>query len=530
MAIDHGVARQVASESRSSVNDSQDWRGPESPEKSSALLEFFWRRKVFILAGTLLCGLAALVVSLSTPPAYEASTLLIVQPPTVPGAMEPAPLGVDAYRLLLESDFVINQTLARLVGQNIVSGQTQLETIRGMLTVDSYRDRRDVPLIALRARADSANKASAAANVWAQVAVDHFANLSRQRHQGAEDVLQAQYPIIRDKLGDTRAKLKQRQDYFAGELLELEARWSDRMTEFDKETGSLTRNHEKQTDSKRIEFEAQWNIPLSKQRLEKLEAQLLNLESQVNDSRAGVGVQQKTLAQIKAQLQSEPRYGVLSKAITDEALWSRIGSQDAALPQALDQLKLRSEFLNPTHQQLMERLTVAQLEYDLASRRLAELPGEIERLAGQANELRRLVDTKEGELNALLTDRGTELKALLESRAAQKVILEKTRDAESGRLQRERDLEVERWTREIADLQGVYAVIAPKYQEVQLAQLQTEPSVKIAAPAIAPQRANRPRIMPNVVTGLVVGLILSALLALLVQRVHPDARFMARSS
>ncbi len=530
MALDHAVAREVSSESRSSVNESQDWRRQESSETSSNLLEFFWRRKIFILAWTLLCGLTALVVSLLTPPAYEASTLLIVRPPTVAGAVEPAPLGVDAYRLLLESDFVMNQTLARLVRENIVPRQTQLETIRGMLTVDTYRDRRDVPLIELRARADSANKASAAANIWAQVAVDHFASLSRQRHQGAGDVLQAQYPIIRDKLGDARARLKERQDYFAGALLELEARWSARMTEFDKETGSLTRNHEKQTDSLRIEFEAQWKIPLSKQRLEKLEAQLLNLESQVNESRAGVGVQQKTLAQIKAQLQDEPRYWVLSKAITDEALWARIGSQDSALPQALDQLKLRSEFLNPTHQQLLERMTVAQLEYEMASRRLTELPGAIERLGAQADDLRRLIDVKEGEQTALLADRGTELKALLESRAAQKVILEKTRETESGRLQRQRDLELERWTREIADLQGVYAVVAPKYQEVQLAQLQTEPNVKIATPAIAPQRANRPRIMLNVITGLVVGLILSALLALLVQRVHPDVRFMARSS
>ncbi len=530
MALDHAVAREVSSESRSSVNESQDWRRQESSETSSNLLEFFWRRKVLILVGTVLCGLAALLVSLSTPPAYEASTLLIVQPPTVAGAVEPAPLGVDAYRLLLESDFLINQTLARLVRENVVPGRTQLESIRGMLTVDTYRDRRDVPLIELRARADSANKASAAANVWAQVAVDHFATLSRQRHQGAEDVLQAQYPIIRDKLGDTRARLKERQDYFAGALLELEARWSARMTEFDKETGSLTRNHEKQTDSMRIAFEAQWKIPLSKQRLETLESQLLNLERQVNDSRAGVGIQQKTLAQIKAELQNEPRYWVLSKAITDEALWARIGSQDSALPQALDQLKLRSEFLNPAHQQLLEHLTAAQLEYDLLSRNLTELPVEVERLGAQADDLRKLVNVKEGELNALLTDRAMELKALLEDRVAQRAILEKTRDAESGRLQRGRDLEAERLTREIADLQGVYAAVAPRYQAAQLAQLQTEPDVKIATPAIAPQRATRPSIALNVITGLVVGLILSALLALLVQRVHPDVRFMARSS
>jgi uncharacterized protein involved in exopolysaccharide biosynthesis len=89
---------------------------------------------------------------------------------------------------------------------------------------------------------------------------------------------------------------------------------------------------------------------------------------------------------------------------------------------------------------------------------------------------------------------------------------------------------VERLTREIADLQGVYAAIAPKYQAAQLTLLQTQPDVKIATPAIAPQRATRPRITLNIITGLVVGLILSALLALLIQRVHPDASFNARSS
>ncbi len=522
--MSHGISL----DSRPSVIESLE-SGHESSSQPPSLLEFLWRRKIFILAGTLLCGLTALLVSLLTPPAYEARALLIVQPSPVSGPLDPAPLGVDAYRLLLESDFVINQTLAKLVGKNLAPRETQPETIRAILTVETYRDRRDVPLISLCARSDSADKASAAANLWAQVAVDHFASLTQQSHQGVGGVLQAQYPIIRDKLSDTRAKLKQRQDYFDGALLELERRWSPRITEFDKETGWLTREHERQTDSLRIEFESQWKIGLSKQRLDGLEVSLLDLESQVTDSRAGVGVQQKTLAEIKAELQSEPRYWVLSKAITDEALWAKIGSQDGALPQALEQLKLRSEFLNPAHQQLLERMIAAQLDYDLVSRRLNELPGEIERLGAQADELRRLVNVKEGELNALFEDRAMDLKALLSGRAAQRSILEKTHEEETGQLRRERDFEVERLTREIEDLQGVYAAVAPKYQAAQLAQLQTEPYVKIATPAIAPQRAARPRILLNVITGLVVGLILSALLALLIQYVHPDVRFTGRS-
>jgi uncharacterized protein involved in exopolysaccharide biosynthesis len=530
MAGEHGVSHGFSSESGSSSAVETRGSAPAPSGGRSGLFDFLWRRRLFILAGTLLCGLTALVVSLLTPRSYEAGALLMIQPPRVSSPLDPAPLGVDACRLLLESDYVISQTLAGLVAKNVVAQQTQLEAIRDMLTVETYTDRRDVPMIALRARSGSAEKASAAANVWAQVAVDHFASLTQQSQLGAGNVLQAQYPIIRDKLSNTRERLKQRQDYFERALLELERRWSPRITEFDKGTGRLTREQEKQTDSMRIEFESRWKVQLMRQRLEGLEASLLDLEGQVTDSQAGIGVQQKTLAEIKAELQNEPRYWVLSKAITDEALWSRMESHDSALPQALDQLKLRSEFLNPAHQQLLERMIAAQLEYDLLSRKLSELPGEIERLGAQADELRKLVNVKEGELSALLADRAMDLKTLLAGREAERDILDRTHEEEAGRLRRQRDFEVQGLTREIEDLEGVYAAVAPKYQEAQLAQLRTEPSVKIATPAMTPQRATRPNTILNVITGLVVGLILSTLLALLIQYVHADVRLAGRSS
>lgn len=101
-----------------------------------------------------------------------------------------------------------------------------------------------------------------------------------------------------------------------------------------------------------------------------------------------------------------------------------------------------------------------------------------------------------------------------------------THDQEAEQLRRQRDFDVEQLNREVEDLQGVYAAVAPKYQEAQLAQIRTEPYVKIATPAITPQRATRPSTLLNVVTGLFVGLILSTLLALLIQYVHPDIRFM----
>jgi uncharacterized protein involved in exopolysaccharide biosynthesis len=520
MAMEHDVSRNVSLDS-SPGNESLS-SGQQSSAGPSTLLQFLWRRKAPILAGTLTCGLAALIVSLSTPPAYEASTLLIVQHSPAVGEPEPALLGLEAYRLLLESDFVISQIRATLVDKRIVPEQTQLEAIRDMLTVDAQRDRRDAPVLTLRARSDTPEKASAAANVWAEVAVSHFASLARQTHKGAGDVLQTQYPIIRDKLADTREKLRQSQDSFGKALFDLERRWSSRITELDQETARLTQDYEKQTLLLRDQFESRWKIQLSKKRLEGLEHTLLELESQVTDSRAKIKVQQAMLARIQADLQKEPRYWVLSKAISDEALWARIGNQGSALPEGLDQLKLRSEFLNPAHQQLLEQRTAAQLEHDLLSQKISELPAEIQALGTQADELRNLVSAKEGELNALVADRAVGLQALTSDRQNEKNILEKTREEESARLRRERDFEAERLTREIEDLQGVYAAVAPKYQASQLALLQSEPDVKIAAPAITPRRATRPSTMLNVLTGLVVGLILSALLALLVQYVHPE--------
>jgi len=529
MARERNVSHGVTSDSGSATAESQE-SGHTVPFRSSPLIEFLWRRRAFILVGTLLCGITALIVSLLIPPAYETEAVLIVQPSPVSSALDPAPLGVEAYRLLLESDFVIDQTLQRLVSESLFPPGTPPETLRKMLTVVTYEDRRNVPLLALRTRSPSAKAATAAANLWAQAAVEHFARLTQESQQGTGGILQAQYPIIRDKLSATRASLKQRQDFFADALLEIEKRWSPNLVEFDRETGRLTREHEKQTDSLRIEFESKWEIPFSKQRLQGLEDTLLNLETQVTESRAEIAVQEKLLAGIKEEIQNEPKFWVVSKAITDEALWAKIGNPDSELPSELDQLKLRSEFLNPAHQQLLERMTESQLEYDLLSRRLSELPKEIEQLASRSEGLRKWINVKETGLNALLSDRAADLDSLLDDREAQKRILEKSRDEETARIQRERDFEVGQLESEVEDLQGVYAAVAPKYQEAQLAQFRNVPAVRIAAPAIAPQRATRPSTLLNAFTASVIGLILSILVALLVEYVRHDFGLKGQSS
>ena len=494
--------------------------GEGRPPAIADYLRFLWRRRIFIVGGTVLCGLAALLASLTAPPVYEARATLIVQPPLIAGEISSPPLSVETYRALAESDFIVDQSRIEMAGRKIIPSNVTHEAIKRRLWVATYKDSKDTPLLDLYASANSGEGASGAANTWAEVFLREMGELAKQRMQRSARTLEAQYPAIRAAVADAEAKLKARQDYWDREALDLDRNGNRKLTEFARETERLCLDHQKETARLRLEFEARWDVDLLGKRLAAQKASLLDLEKQLLDAQVRIKTKRDLLARIKEEVQSEPRYLVLSKAITDEALWERIGNPGSNLPEALSQIRLRSELMNPVHQELLSRLTAAQLEVEELDRKLGYLPEEIERLRQETDSLRGLLGAKENELSALTKDRELELNDLRAERDEQLVALRKAHEQEMGQLQRSRNLEVEALGREALTTKTAYSALAAKHQSAQLARMEEESHVRIGASAIAPQWPSRPRTALNVATALVVGLILSMLFALLVEHVQ----------
>jgi uncharacterized protein involved in exopolysaccharide biosynthesis len=495
-------------------------RGQDAPVDLADYAQLLWRRRRFIVCGTLLCGLAALIVSLSTARVYKARATLIVQPSLLPAELKPAPLSVETYRVLLESDFILDQTRIEMTSRQVISPDAPVEKVKEMLRVETYKDSRDTPLLDLWAQADSGEKASSAANIWAEVFLREASKLAKQRQQGSVRTIEAQYPEIQSTVAASEARLKARQDHHELALLELDKTWRRKLTEFAKETDALRNDHEKETARLRLEFENSWKPDLLRRRQAAQETSLLDLEHMLLDAQVRIKIKQGTLAKIKEELQAEPRYLVLAKAITDEALWDKIGSPGSTLPEALEQLKLRSEFLNPLYQDLLSRLTAAQFEYNDLDLKLARLPDEIERLRKETDAIRALAGAKENELSALVKDRELALNNLRADRDRELTILQRTYEEQVGQTRRDRDFEVEALTREAEVARTAYTSLAAKHQSAQLAKMEDESPVRLGALAVTPRQPAPARTDLRVATALVVGLILSILLAFLIEHLQ----------
>ncbi len=297
-------------------------------------IRVLWRRRFLILLGTLACGLTAFVVSMMIPPVSQTRATLILQPSQFSTELNPAPLSVATLKTMLESDSIADKLRSQLVEKKIIPPDTPIEQIKDMLSVETEKE----PLIDLVVEANSPEKAEIAANTWAQVFVIENASLTRSGQQAALDFIESQFPVLRNALMDRQSELKKAQEDYERTLLRLDESWSSRIVDFGKETERLQKEHQKETERVRLEFIHRWKPDLLKAQLKIQEAKWTQFQDQLLETEIAVKTKRDTLTQIKKQIQSQPQYLVLSKALTDEVLWDKIESVQAELPEELNRL------------------------------------------------------------------------------------------------------------------------------------------------------------------------------------------------
>ncbi len=167
-----------------------------------------------------------------------------------------------------------------------------------------------------------------------------------------------------------------------------------------------------------------------------------------------------------AELEKHPEVLVLSKAITDDALWqkSNANGETGGIPKSLDALKLRSEIINPTYLQLMQKLSDARValnalpkleamvdeQITAKQKDYADTLGEYENKTFQLQEqerqrnmeieiLKRERDVDEQKLDR---DRTVGQEALVRQRRTEEAVLQRGRNTDLSILKRSRETEL----------------------------------------------------------------------------------------
>jgi polysaccharide biosynthesis transport protein len=165
-----------------------------------------WRYRFLVVAGTLLCGLAAFVWGEVTPPTYEATARLIVSAPKMGAANETAPaVNVGTFRSLVE-----NQSL----GARIVE-EFGLHKPPHEITPDIFITRcvkvegiRDTDVIVVKVRLWDKQLAARAANRLAEAATQLAQQLSGEEVVTARDIIRAQLDQSRVRLEQAETRLE----------------------------------------------------------------------------------------------------------------------------------------------------------------------------------------------------------------------------------------------------------------------------------------------------------------------------------
>lgn len=542
--------------------------GSRQPATMGLILTVVRRWKLIFL-GAVVAALMTFATTLMMAPSYESKATLILRPPRFSSELKPEPLTLETYQRLAQSDVVLSR-LRGFLDEKLDNRQKSLiQNLRAALSVNIFPvresdrpgSRQFMPLLELVVTSPDPDLSATVANAWASVCLERLSDFNSLSRESTLDFIESQYETVRRSLGEDEENLRKRQDYYGRQLLETSALWSQRLLDltkeskekatnfsnetqelrssFEIETEKLRAEYEKETDRLKYEYLAKAMPDRHKRELALKSDKLSEFQASVIDTELSVKTTRDTLDNVKEEISTQPQFLVLKKAISDEALWDRIGKEGSrTLPEDLARLKLETELLNPVHQNLLNRLISTQISLDTLVPQREHLRKEIESIIAEINLLEKEVAKNDVEFSALLKERALGLANLLEERATalaklkanrqlgqtaleaeyESKITEQSavRDNQLEILKRARDFEVERLSREREVSKKTFTLLAEKYQSARLAKAEGDPDLSLGAravPPIAPERLMTRGLA--IAVAFLLGLVLTAAVALI---------------
>lgn len=443
---------------------------------------------------------------------FEASAILVVVPPRFTSELSPPTYSIQAYRELLSSDAVIAETAARLEERGFYPDDRGLLLAR-QLDVTIFTSRRSedkllAPMLRLRARASSGERASALANTWADVFLERIHELALGTTSGTVDFIDGQFPVARERLVEIEhTGLAQSIDFERRRIAVLR-RWQERLGAARMEAARETAEYEVETQRLLSLFDIEHRLAARDASLAALRELYTELESEVarvDDRREARQLEEAALEEVLAET---PETFAVRKVISDDALWQAVldDADGTGLPAAVGERVLVSEEVNPVHVSLASQLATARTEggaleprSELLRRRAAELSTRLDELeAGFARD--------QAERNRLVRTREAALLGLHEEHRIRAEGLEAEMDGELKSVAFESAQQSRQLDREIERQRKLFAELSEKFNQAVIQKGQGDlEQVRLAAPAVAPSVPLRRGAGGKALAGLLLG-------------------------
>lgn len=307
---------------------------------------FFWRFRYLIAAITLTAAGLGLLSVMTMSKEYTATSTVFLNTPRQQNPLAPEPLSTEALDRLAGSELVRMQVSADLRKRRLTDSDRQVFDFKTILYKSSEPQKPYLPLIGLSAVASSPELARDAADSWATALMTETTKLTTATRASAVDFIVTEYP-------KAAARLNERERHLEG----------------------LRRQHGQGLLAARTAAA----VSLRKAQLASHEQLIVELEGQRDRLSVELKEAQATVAALEQELKQVSPLIVVSKAITDEALWDSAARNSGKPPVELNDARLRTEEINLVHADLTRKVADARVKRGALLAKRPALEAQIDR-------------------------------------------------------------------------------------------------------------------------------------------------------
>jgi uncharacterized protein involved in exopolysaccharide biosynthesis len=328
------------------------------------------KRKKVILAVFFVAVITTTVVSFLMPKIYRANVTLMITPsrlrdvlsPTqvILGAerknigeylfQEPA-ISLSTHNLLLKSGIVLERLINKLDLNDKSGKKLAPEDLSNRLEI---KETKETNILQLQVNDDNPKMAKEIANAWAREYIEYNQELILGGVKGTGEFITDQFEIAKQTLTKTEEEVRDFKDKYKIDLMRAE-------------------------------------LNIKKSNLNDYKKEILGLE-------IALKTKEDSLKELKKQIEKQEKFIIVSKAVTDDALWQREGKNIADLGRK----KLRSEQVNLIYQSLETRIVNTEIDINTLKPRAEYLKKSIELTENEIKDLEESVNQKEFELTQLI--------------------------------------------------------------------------------------------------------------------------------
>jgi len=331
------------------------------------------KRKKLILAIFLVSVITTAIVSIMMPKVYQATAFIMIVPSKIQTALSPTPpvsfdvqqktgtgeylgqglaISLPTHKALLKSNVVLERIIDRL---KLTDAAGKTLTPDDLFKRLNIKETKETNILQLEAEGNNPKKAQELANAWTQEYITYSQEFISGDVKGTGDFITDQFAIAKQNLTQAEEKVKDFKDKYKIDLMQAE-------------------------------------LDIKKGELNNYKKELMELEMTLK-------TKGDNLAELKKEILKQDKFIIVSKAITDDALWQNEDKEKTSVD--LDKKKLRSEEVNPIYRDLETRKVNTEIEINTTKPRLEYFKKSVGLIEAEINDSEKIINQREFELTQL---------------------------------------------------------------------------------------------------------------------------------